>query len=422
MDREVELWLECLEEKEGPRRFFARFLREVVAKHPRLQELGPTGLLEFQANARTREDRFLIGDEVRRWVNQMTLTAGSKKTRYGQINSFFLHRNKEGLPSDPGFHWTNSVAPVDGYLPFDELRGIVTSSNLMYRAVFLMKVQGLLDNAGVIYISNHHATKVIDAIKRDVGVFRLSLPPRKMNPKPYFTMLSSKSDFADAFRSYMRLTTYEIHARLFWTQSTKPSEKDGSLIVNRPLKTHNIQYYFHQRAVKLGIIKPHTPKCEECGDATVWRRRMYQGKKMVCYVCVNKKCQAVKFACDMGREWRHELSRARYGKHPHETRDLMSSRWANSGADRVVREGIMGHRLDPNNYEKFKYQPGFAEKEYRKALPWLNIVSTDPTKVDRTEVDEELDVLRRRVLEMERERQQVREQLQRIEDELKRAK
>jgi len=148
MSDEVELWLECLEQSDDPRRFFGRFMSEVVATHPRLRGFEPRDLLEFQANARSREERFLLSDVIRHWINGMKLTAGTKKTRWSQINSFFLHRNKEGLPSDPSWHWTNSVAPVDAYLPVEELRAIIMGSNLMYKTVFLMKYQGLLDNQG----------------------------------------------------------------------------------------------------------------------------------------------------------------------------------------------------------------------------------------------------------------------------------
>ena len=377
MNDDVELWLECLEQKEDPQRFFGRFMHEVVAEHPRLRGFEPRDLLEFQANAKSREDRFLIADTVRHWINGMTVTAGTKKTRWSQINSFFLHRNKESLPLDPSWHWTNTVMPIDGYLPMNELQAIIMGSNLMYRSIFLMKYQGLLDNQGVLYINEHYARNVINAFSKNAGVFRLALPPRKMNPQPYFTMLSTKSDFGDAFRAYLKHTTQNVYKRLFWTNA------------GNPVAAHNIQYYFHQRAVKMGLIKPCTPECVECGGETVWRRRMHEGKKMVCYVCVNKQCEAVQFACELGQAWRHQLSRVRYGKHPHEMRDLASSRWGDSGADRVVREFMMGHTIDANKYEQMKYR-GFVEREYLKALPWLNILSMDPEKISRGQLDVDL--------------------------------
>ena len=55
---------------------------------------------------------------------------------------------------------------------------------------------------------------------------------------------------------------------------------------------------------------------------------------------------------------------------------------------------MMEHKIDPNEYDKMKYTPGYAEKEYRKALPWLNVLSQDPEKVDRTTVEAELESYR----------------------------
>jgi len=71
-------------------------------------------------------------------------------------------------------------------------------------------------------------------------------------------------------------------------------------------------------------------------------------------------------------------------------RDLASSRWGDSGADRKVREHVLGHIIDKNEYEKMKYRD-FVEREYLKALPWLNILSEDPEKISRSQVDAELE-------------------------------
>ena len=42
----------------------------------------------------------------------------------------------------------------------------------------------------------------------------------------------------------------------------------------------------------------------------------------------------------------------------------------------------MGHDIDPNHYNKImKLHPEWAEEQYAKAEPFLNIVSEDPRKV-----------------------------------------
>ena len=71
----------------------------------------------------------------------------------------------------------------------------------------------------------------------------------------------------------------------------------------------------------------------------------------------------------------------RYGKNPHELRDLFRSRWQKSGADSLAAEFFMGHVIDVNEYNKAFRDQAYAEYEYLKAEPWLNIVSKDPEKV-----------------------------------------
>ena len=72
----------------------------------------------------------------------------------------------------------------------------------------------------------------------------------------------------------------------------------------------------------------------------------------------------------------------RYGKNLHEMRDLFRSRWRPSGVDVEVAEFFMGHDIDRLGYDKSpKLYPEWFEDQYRKAEPWLNIVSEDPERV-----------------------------------------
>ncbi len=72
-----------------------------------------------------------------------------------------------------------------------------------------------------------------------------------------------------------------------------------------------------------------------------------------------------------------------HGKHLHELRDLFRTRWHKSAADPVVAEFLMGHQVDPLGYNKAMKDEGYTKIEYLKALPWLNILSEDPSKVPR---------------------------------------
>jgi len=379
------LWLEGLSSQRDRLSFFSRFYNEVLAGDARFKGLSPSQLLEWQENAKGRE-RYVLGQLARSFINSLPMTRSSKVTRMSHINSFFSH-GYAPLPPDSVFKFSNCTPRVDGDLQVEDLVTIIQNSNLKYATVFLMLAQGILDEKRLCYINVNHAELVVDAVTRKREVFRVPLPQRKQNPEPFFSMLDgSRSDFAVSFRRYMKTTTHDLSKCLFLND------------FNNPITEHNISAYFHRRAVEKGLVKQLTPSCSECGGRTVRRqfnRKEYRetyGSPKVGYEC--QSCGHIQLACDMPTEFKHALKSHRTGKHPHEIRDLMRSRWGDSGAKAVVAEFIMGHRIDKNSYNKMKYKT-LVESEYRRALPWLNILSCDPRKVDRTSVDLELESYKR---------------------------
>jgi len=391
-DSSVEMWLsrlgssgrDCLA-------FFTRFFNEALIANEGFRreyqrvlgdgfEVSPSGLVEFQGLA-TGRTRFLIGDLARSYVNGFKdWTIKTKRTRLSYVNSFFLHCHAP-LPPDASFKFSNSKASVQSDLPVEDFVTVVQSSNPMYSTIFLMLAQGLLDQKRLCHINTEHAELVVNAITKNQGIFRIPLPGRKNNPNPFFTMLSTNSDWATAFRHYMKVAKHDVRQVLFMNNK------------GEPVTGENIRRYCNRRAVEKGLIGSFTPNCPSCGRETVSRSfRLSRKVRKQGYQC--RECGEKIFAKDLGHEWKLAICRHRSGKHPHEIRDLMSSRWGMSGADRTVREFIMGHTVvksDPNKYEKIKYQHGFAEQEYRKALPYLNVLSEDPDKVSRGQVDLELE-------------------------------
>ena len=80
-------------------------------------------------------------------------------------------------------------------------------------------------------------------------------------------------------------------------------------------------------------------------------------------------------------------------------RDLARSLWHQSGADKDVAEFIMGHIVDRNKYDKiYTLDPEWVKDEYRKALPYLNIISAGSAA---KEQQEELQDLREKVATIE---------------------
>ena len=353
---------------------FRKFQEEVLSNDGTFAGMSLSQLVEWQGNTVGR-DRFRLLGLMQSFVDRMRLRHSSKATYLSWLRSPFMH-NHAPLPQDRSFHFRSDLAPVEGKLEFEALRKILFNCNLKYRAVFTMMFAGLMGCGEFVHVNTHHWNTILEAVMKRAGIIRLSLPGRKQtrNKKNFFTMIdTSHSDCAKALREYLTILNKLPHGCLF-------RNAQGT-----PLNRGNIQRYFLRRAISSGLVKVLTPNCSKCGGETVTRYRFYRGnRKRACYIC--KECSNVDWAFKMNQN----LSGNRYGLNPHEMRDVASSRWGMSGADRAVREFLMEHdvsRMDPNKYEKIEYQPGFAETEYRKALPWLNVLSCDPLKVDRTEID-----------------------------------
>jgi len=384
----IQNWLERLGScSKTAYRTFEKFHEEVLSGHSVFGGMSPTQLVDWQSNTRGRE-AYSMKNLAQRWVNKKSLRISSKKTYLTHLSSFFLH-NHTPWPPDPSFHFSSDTAPVEGKLTVEAFKRILLNCDKRYRTVFLMQAQMLAGPGDMVYVSNHYRDEILQHITKNNGVFKVTLPGRKRNRNTvnYYTLLSTKSDWADAMRGYLK---------------SLPNLPDTVLFRNdhgRPLTRLNIEWYFHKRAIEAGIIKQATPKCQKCGAETVWTRDFHNGKSKVAYKC--KECHQLNWACEMNLDLRSN----RYGVNPHEIRDLMRSRWRASGAKVVVAEFMMQHgeTVDPNQYDKLKYTPMDAIVEYRKALPWLNVLSHDPNKVDRSEVDSKLEASEAKVDVLSRE-------------------
>jgi len=68
--------------------------------------------------------------------------------------------------------------------------------------------------------------------------------------------------------------------------------------------------------------------------------------------------------------------RFRSGKNLHEIRDVFRSQWEKSSAKSSVAEFLMGHTVDPLEYNKSFRDEKWTKREYEKALPFLQIISS----------------------------------------------
>ena len=258
------------------------------------------------------------------------------------------------------------------------------------------------------YINTHHARKIFDAVRKHEDLIRLPMPGRKhqKNKKPYYTFIGG--DAIDCLRTYFRSQGWIRDSVLFRNAH------------GHPMKRHNLQNYLKRKAFETGLIKRKTPNCLKCGRETV--RKVFSPydsgvrQTQICYVCVN--CQKKNFTKEYDRD-SSDFGGIRYRIRWHELRDLFKTEMHRAsvyaGVDRGVADFFMGHEIDPLKYDKIMRDRKFAEEQYRKALPFLNILSEDPRKVDRVDVETQLKASRaesrataERLVELERELAEIR--------------
>ena len=373
-----------------------RFHDDVLRKHPVFKGMTFEQIVNWHSKTIGREDPYLIKILAQEYIDAMpNMRASSKIAFLSHISSAFLH-NHAPLPVDHSFHFDSRKVkpPVDGKLTFDAFKRILHNCKTMYRAVYTLMAATFMGCGELVYANTHYAEDIVKAVVKNSGFVKLSLPGRKQtrNKKNFYTLFSTNSDAGDALREY------------FKKSASLPTDVLFRNAERKPLTKKNIRRYFHNRAVQVGVIHEQTPKCPRCGRETVRMRKQKIGVRKVSYFC--RACNKNTKPSELDFDFRG----VRYGVNPHEIRDLMRSRWHVSGADGDVAEFMMQHDIDPNKYDKFMhYEPNYVVQEYRKALPWLNVLSEEPDKISRDEIgsrlderDAEIDVLRRELAEMRR--------------------
>jgi len=178
--------------------------------------------------------------------------------------------------------------------------------------MILCGFMGFMGIGEVEYANLHCYPQIKKQLNQDI--IRIDLPKRKKNVQPYYTFIAG--DALEALREYL---------------ATRTDEKEYVWIgkYGEPIERKGYYKAFNELTKRIGLV----PK-----------KRGPIG--------------------------------SRYGYNPHEMRDLARSLWHQSGADRDVAEFIMGHNVDPLKYDKiYTLDPNWVKEQYRKALPYLNIIS-----------------------------------------------
>ena len=306
----------------------------------------PDSLIEYQKGL-DNGSQYEVLDVVQAFISSMNGRHSTKSTTYNQIRSFFAH-NRAPLPKDPRFNIRGDIPPVKGILKPENIRDVIMASNKLYRALFLCMFQGCMDLDMVTYWSENGLPALREALDKKRDIVRVDLPGRKKlkYERPYYTFIGP--DAVKALRDYLPKDIPEDREAIFlvkYREAFKPIEKD------------TIYRYWMRKLVRLDLIP----------------REKLENEKI-----------------------------NRYGMNPHEMRDVWRTLWSKSPADHRVGEYLMGHVVDPLGYDKSFDDEDYTRREYEKALPMLQIISSGRPfgQVDEGEIER----LNNRIKELEKEK------------------
>ncbi len=312
--------------------------------------MNPDELVAYMEEA-NRKAAFALLDKVQDFTQSWKgLREKTLQSRYAVVRSFFLH-NRVELPKDPTFIIRPDVMPVKGKLKPEDIRNLALAPNRAYRAMILLMFQTGMGLDEFQHWNLNGLENLQTDLKKNRKYITIELPGRKKmkNKVPYNTYLvpGDAWDALIAYLPYRKLAKakFEKTQKLNTIQRRKQEERHGTsytvkefnpdaiIYSNRgsPLKRKTIQNYWSRKCVKLGIV-------------------------------------ILKGTND---------PRNRYGKNPHEMRDLFATQWNKSPADKVVGEYLMGHTVDPLGYNKACKDVPFVIGEIKKAMSLLNIMTSN---------------------------------------------
>jgi len=360
----VQRWLSRLspgKSREVQFNSFKRFMEWVRVNGGEFKEMDPDQLVAYQIEAFGDRSRvFRLLDMMQRYLLSLDhLRPRSVRKNYTDIRSFFMH-NRAELPRDPGFRVRGDKPRVVGRLDADVIRRVVDGCNPMYSALFLCMFCGGLGWGELDYWNQNGLESVRREFGARNGYLFVDLPGRKKqrNLKPFRTVILG--DAYEALMAYM-----ENHV---------PGPGIFNSYKGNPIGYTGVYLIWNRRLERLGVISPSRGK----GDQT----------------------------------WRH-------GYNMHEIRNVYRTRWYKSGADPLVAEFCMGHDVDPLGYNKTMNDKVYILREYRKAEPWLDLLTSDPERIP---IDQHRDEIGRLERLIQRRDEEFTNTLRNIEAELKKRK
>jgi hypothetical protein len=334
----VENWVGRLKPYTGimARKHLSLFMRWLRQSSSQFKDYTPDQLIDYSKNA-DNGHKFDILDLVQQHIVSLNgLQKSSKTTRYTYLRSFFLH-NRAELPRDRSFKIRGDKLPVKGDLTVEEVKSVIGYCDEAHEAAYLSMFQAGMGAHEFLYWSNNGLKKLREDLRGNPEIVRIDLPGRKgsENERTFYTFIGG--DALDSVRKW-------IDKRSELYNKGKAPEDSKAIFLSEDGTAFT---YFSLQAY--------------------WRRKLKRLR--------------------IGP--RNAGVRGRTGKNLHELRDLFRSQWAKSSAKPEVGEFMMGHMIDPLDYNKAWRDEKFYRGEYAKALSYLQILSSGRPfhQVDEDEVE-----------------------------------
>jgi len=289
----------------------------------------PDELIEFAENANRRE-LFELCDLIQGYIeSKEDLRKGSKITMQNSLRSFFAH-NRAPLPKDVTFKPKGDNPKVVGNLTVEHIKQVVTASNILYQALFLVMFQGGFGRDEFIWWNEQGYRNLAEQLRlKPNGPLRVNLPDRKSKKNDYNYYTFIYGDGLKALKRYL----YEVRPQVMADPQAVNKDLEDVVFISQkytPLASDTIYRYWHNRVKKLGYAKPNSERIK------------------------------------------------RYGYNLHETRDVFRTQFRKSEVDVSYAEFFMGHSnaFDKDGYDKVYRDLGFTSGKYVEASPYLQIMTS----------------------------------------------
>ena len=346
---------------------FYRFIIQLREKEEQFSEYSPDDLIHFQKNA-VGDDRYILLDEVQGFSQNMKVKSssedgeardarqGTKKTFHTVICSFFQH-NRAAFPKEE-FIPSSETGPVRKDLTLTNVRDVILASNQTYAAIFLCMFMGGMGLQELLYWSNHGWEDLKKEIAEGRSTYKVYIAGRKSkrNIKPFNSRVGGDAvDYLLRYINGNRKKARTSFDRGKKRNSISTNEKFNPNVIfytsrGTPMLNDSLILYWKRHLFALGIITPI--ENSTCGT--------------------------------------------RYNKNIHQLRSLFRTQWGKSPPKGFIAEALMGHVVDPNDYLRTQNDLNWVASEYRKALPWLNIMTSNVPYglYDEEEVEKEREIER----------------------------